>query len=279
MRTELIPIEIQNKVESDVSILVDGGHLEKITNPVEFENSGELRKQISKTGKRIDEQRKAETQKRRDEVTEINDFFNEKIGRLKTLQKNLDGVMKTYEDEQEALRIEAQRKADAEARKERERLEAIARKQREKEEAERAAAEKAERERIAAEQAVLDAKNEEERKAAEAVARARAAEERKANAKAETAANKAMDNEAIAGTVVSRQVMSSAPKIKGRSTRTVYEGEIINVKAFISQCFKNNELHLLSIDQSAVNRVIHSERGEKERVGVRVIAKTVTATR
>ena len=74
---ELIPVELQNEVKEQVKKLIAGGQIKKIANPQQFKNAAELRSQVNKTIKSLDDKRLYTTSPLRQSVESINKFFNQ----------------------------------------------------------------------------------------------------------------------------------------------------------------------------------------------------------
>lgn len=253
--TELIPVEIQTEIENELTAIMSGSsEIVKIDNQPQYDNAVQLTREIKRVAKRLEDQRKELVAPLNGQVKEINDWFKAPGTRLLNLEMDLKRVLQAYQQEQERIRIEAQRKADEEARRERERIEAQARAQREKEEAARRAEEDARRR-------AAEAANEAERAAALAEA------ERAAKA-AQAAAEKANAKEQIADMVVAPVVVQQ-PKTAGMATVTTWSVEVTDKKAFLAHCLNSNALNFIEIDTGAVTKVIQATKGAMTFPGIK----------
>lgn len=238
-----------------MSILDGSASVEKIESQPQYENAALLTKEIKRLGKNIEDKRKELVGPLNAEVKTINDLFKEPTTRLDSIERNLKTVMLGYQKEQEAIRIEAQRKADEEARKQREEIERQARAQREKEESARRAEAEAMRK-------AQEAATEQERSKA-------LAEAQRAAKAAETAAEKATAKEQISDMIVAPLVQTMAQKPAGMATVTTWSAEITDKAEFIKYCLSSNQLHFLNIDIQAVSRVIQATKGNMLFPGVK----------
>jgi chemotaxis protein histidine kinase CheA len=286
METSLIPIEIQKKINGEISDLVSGSSTITIieTNP-QHDNALALTKTIKVLAKNLEEDRDALVRPKNAEVKEINDWFKIPAQRLRALEDNLKAEMKKYQDRMEQLRLEEQRKSDEDASKEREKIEAQARAQREKEAAMRRAEEESRLRKEAAKRAqeeaelrVADAQNAKARKKAQeeaAVARKQAtmaaAEELAEKQKADSAASAAALKEAVADLVVPVVVAPKMEKPNGSFIVTTYTGNLINKPAAIKYCLENGKLHLVSLDMGIINKMVKAEKENFSMPGIEVI--------
>lgn len=199
----------------------------------------------------------------------VNDLFRPAITYLDEAERVLKGAMVTYTDEQARIAREARQKAEAEARAERERLEA---EQREQERIAREAAEKA-----AAAQ----------REAAEAAARgdaaaAAAAEEaqRQASAAAAAAEAQAQAAEVTAAVVAVPPAAEPARKVAGISTSKSVDFEVTDLHALIKHVAEHSELlSLVNADSVKLRAYVRGMGHNTNLPGVRVFDKTVLAAR
>lgn len=193
----------------------------------------EARKQLVKP---IDEARKR-----------IQDFFRAPLEFLEQAEGIVKQKLTAFQNEQERIRREEQRRAEEAARKERERLEAQAR------EAERKAREKAEADRRAAEEAAAAGRAQE---AARLAARASATESK--------AAEKAGQLEQRAAAVVAPIIEREVPKVAGLKTREVYKFEIVDASKLPRE--------YLIPDESRIRKVVNALKADANIPGVRVYA-------
>lgn len=187
---------------------------------------------------------------------EINAQAKEAAAPLLAAEQQIKGALVTYQNEQERIRREEQRKVEEIARKERERLEAAAR------EAERAAREKAAAERKAAEEAAAAGRAAE---AAKLAARAAATETK--------AAEKAAALDERAAAVVAPVIQREAPKVAGLAMREVWRYEILDKSKipFTTDFY--------SLDEKKIADRVKSLKGDCQIAGVRVYPDKQPASR
>ncbi|HLF13209.1 MAG TPA: hypothetical protein VJA26_18570 [Gammaproteobacteria bacterium] len=200
----------------------------------------EARKQLVKP---IDEARKR-----------IQEFFGAPLAFLEKAEGIVKGKLTTFQNEQERIRREEQRKAEEAARKERERLEAQAR------ETERKAREKAAAERRAAEEAAAAGRAEEAARLAE---RAAATENK--------AAEKAIELEQRAAAIVAPVIQREAPKVAGLSMRETPKFEIVDASKLPRE--------YLVADESRIRKVVNALKMDANIPGVRVWMDKTPASR
>ena len=187
----------------------------------------------------------------------IMDFFAGPLTTLERAKRLFDQKIIAYDDEQELIRLEAQRKAEAEAAKERRRLQEIADAAQRKAEAE--AAEK----RRLAEEAAGAGRAEE---AAKLQAQAARVEER--------AADKAEDFNSRAAAVVAPIIQSEAVKAQGTSLRENWVFEITDASKINPQ--------FLMPDEVKIGKLVKSMKADAAALigpGVRVFAEKILASR
>lgn len=92
-----------------------------INNNQEYQNSGEFLKQIKTVSKILDDSRKEITRPLDEAKKSVMDFFREPLEQLSSAETVLKKALLSYQQAQERIRLEAERKAIAEARAEEER--------------------------------------------------------------------------------------------------------------------------------------------------------------
>jgi hypothetical protein len=95
---------------------------EPINNPIAYEGAATFLKDVKSKFKELDEKEKAITKPINDGLKLIRDMFRKPKDLLTQAETALKRGMVTYQREQERIAAEAQRKADEDVRKERERL-------------------------------------------------------------------------------------------------------------------------------------------------------------
>lgn len=217
----------------------------KITTPAQYTTSGEDLLRVKAAQKLVEDTRTSITVPMNAALKRVNDFFRGPADRLVKVERTIKGERTGYEDEQDRIRQEQQRRADAEAQKERDRLATIAR------ETERKAQEKAAVERKAAEEAAAAGR-------AEEAARLR----EKAQATELKAAEKASTFDERAAMVVAPVITRDLPKVSGISTRMVPKFEIIDAKLLPRE--------YLVPDMTKIGGVVRSLRTDANIPGIRV---------
>jgi len=214
---------------------------------------GELNR-IKAAQKRLDEVRKSITRPIDAAKKAVMDLFRGPEEQLGSAERGIKNAMISYQQEQERIRREEQRKADEAARKERERIEAQAR------ELERKAREKADAERRAAAEAAAAGRAEE---AAKLAAKA-AATEAAAAAKAEASADRA-------ASIVAPIIVREPEKAEGIATRKVWKFEVID-ESVIPRAY-------LRIDDIKIRGVVTAMKDQTDIPGVRVYAEEIITAR
>ena len=242
-----------NMAEERAAATLESSRAMTITSPQQYTAGADELKAIKGKWREIDEARKDLVKPIDEARKRIQAFFAKPLSYLEQSESIIKGKLVEYQNEQERIRREAQRKAEDAARKEREKLEAAAR------EIERKAREKAEADRKAAEAAAAAGRSEESAKLA---ARADAAEAK--------AADKAEQMQARAASVVAPIVQREAPKVSGIKTRDVMRFEVTN-PALVPREY-------LSINETAIRGVVNSLKMDTKIPGVRVwVEKSVAS--
>lgn len=271
---DLITTELKTRIETGVSQIMSGVTSLTIQNQDHLLNANVLTKEIKTTITLIEDERKKIVKPLNDQVDDVNAYFKRFSTMLKTGETTLKGAMLKYEQDREQARLEAQRKADEEARKEREKIEAAARLQREKEEAalrkeEEARQVQLELERKAAEEKDADKRRQMEADAAEQRKKADAAALAARNAAAAAAAK-----ENVAATVVATVVESTYQAPNGSYQVKTYSGEVVGLAMFVQYCLNNDQLNFLEVDMGRVNKVLQATKGAMKMPGIKIIEST-----
>jgi len=206
-----------------------------ITTAAQYEDSATMLRKIKAGQNRLEELRTAITGPLNASLRAVNALFKAPAERLEKAERSIKGEITRYQNEQERIRQEEQRKADAEARRLREAAEAKARQEREEAErkakAEREAAEAKRREQEAAEAEARrqrEAQERAEREAAEARRRGDEEAARKAAAEAATAtaARRAEEERAAAAAKAALRSETKADNIEARGEEKAQELEL-----------------------------------------------------
>lgn len=223
----------------------------------DYERLGTYLKAIKSRWTEIDEARKKLKAPIDAAAKAVQEFFRPPLQTLEQAEAVAKRKLVAYADEQERIRRDEQRRADEAARKERERIEAQAR------EAERKAREKAEADRRAAEEAAAAGRAEE---AAKLAARAAATEER--------AAARVDSLQERAAAVVAPVVARETPKVKGITTSTVWDFEIVDPSKLPAA--------FLMPDEQKIRKTVTALKGDAASVfgdAVRVFERTQLGSR
>lgn len=276
-----------------------------IDSPEMYQTAGSELQQIKRKAKDLEAQRVDLVAPLNATVKKINDLFRAPLDFLTRAEATIKQSMITYDREQERIAVEARRKAEEAAARERARLQAEA-----------AAAEaraKAEEDRLraeaqAAERAAQHARAEEERIRAESEAAARAGDKAradvlKAQAKEQSRAAQAADITAAkadskadskgeevraeeirghAAMVQAAPVMvhSAAPKISGIAGKTKWKGEVKDKMALIRFVAANPQFEgLVDANESAINKMASALKQAMIVDGVRVYEERQIAAR
>lgn len=248
MDFELTPEAREVQAEADQALAVATQY--RVTTQSEYSAAGEELTRIKAAQKRLDETRKGLTRPLDESKRRIMDFFRAPAEKLAEAEKAIKSACIGYQQEQERIRREEQRKAEEAARKERERLE---------------------RQRLAAEAKAREKEAELRRQAAEADAAERAKIEAKMRAEAEKAAAKQAELDARAASVTAPVIHREAPKVEGLSTRTVYKFRITDPAAIPRE--------YLAIDEGKIRKVVQALKADARIPGVEVYAEESMAAR
>lgn len=242
---DTIPAEFASVAPTLEAVRCGYSTIKTIATAEQFATAGELLKAVKGALKQIEEQRVAITKPINDSLRAVNAQAKSAAAPFEAAEREIKARMVEYSNEQERIRLEEQRKAEAAARAERERLARQA--------AEAEAKARAEQDRL-------------RREAEEAAAAGRAAEAAKLSAKAEKVEERAAAKvEALQlqeAMVVAPVIQREAPKVAGVSFRDVWKFEVTDPAAVPRQ--------YLVIDESRIRKVVQALRGDADIPGVRV---------
>ncbi len=213
--------------------------------------------------KDLDEQRTGIVKPLNEAVKRINDLFRAPLDFLGQAERVIKNTMITFNDQQEAIRREEERKAQAIAEAERARLASLAA------------------------QAAAKAREEEARirqEAADAAAAGDAAMAAKLESKAESTAakfeQKAEDLRESAAMVQAAPIATIATKTAGISSRGVWKGEVIDKMALIKYVAANPQFaNLIEPNDKAINAMAKALKENLNVDGVRVWEEKTIAAR
>ena len=194
----------------------------------------------------------------------IQALFNPALALLDQAEAKLKRAIGAYQDEQRRIAVEAQRKADEEAARERARLQAEA-----------AAAEAKAREQADE----LRRKSEEAAAAGNAEKAAKLASQ--AASKEEIGIEKAQTIQAEAAATVAPVVRSGPAKVEGISGRDNWKAEVIDVKALVQHIIANRPdlISLIEIKASGINQLAKAQKSALVLPGVRVYNDKIISAR
>jgi hypothetical protein len=231
--TSIIPVENQERIKKALEFCESLTQI-KINSQEQYDNAVAICKQIIAGLNSLENDRKALTGPLDKKMKSINAEYKIVTSKFGNAERVIRNGMETFFQEKERIRLEEQRKLEAEA------------------EAKRKAAE----EKAAAEQRKADAYREQGREDLAA----------KAEARAETA-------ETIAATVTAPIVENTA-KGSGVSYRTVWEAVIEDQNAAILFCANNSILSsYVTLDINGLIRLCAAQKGNLQVSGIRFIEK------
>jgi len=251
---ELIPVEVRDLVERQITALVGGTVITKIENNSQYVNADALLKEVKRYANKAENCRKKIVEPLNREVKRFNDYFREPAKSLSELESNIKVVIMDYNRRLEEERRRLQREADERARIEREKIERAAREKREAEEKARRQVEEALR------RAKEAATREEREKALREADRA----ERQANKAAAVAETKEMVSSAIVAPIVTRL----QPKLSGQSTVKKWRGEVYDTAELLRWIIEQGLTSIVTIDMRPINAQIAATAGIKQIPGV-----------
>ena len=123
--------EVAQQKANDVERFIKSTSVAKIENQTTFDFVNDAARRARELSKEIERVRRSITEPLNVALRAANGLFKPPVDRLDAYVVTLKGLMLAYQKEQDRIRIEAQRKAEEEARKERLRIEAEEREKRE----------------------------------------------------------------------------------------------------------------------------------------------------
>lgn len=227
-----------------------------------LEAAGDDLRAVKTLQKRVEETRTSITGPLNQAVKAVNDLFRAPAQFLAQAETTLKTSMLTYTTEQERIAAIAQRKAEEEARQEREHLAAL---QRQQEAVARAAAEAAQRAQAEAEAAASG--NMEAASAAQ--------EQARVQAEAAEQANTEVHATTVAAAVISMPVAAAAPaKVRGISTSRTFDYELVDLHALVCHVAQHPQLiSLLMADSVKLRAMVRATELNTNLPGVRVYEK------
>lgn len=227
----IIPLENFNRIKSALEFCDSLTEI-KINTQEQYDNAVNICKQIKASSNSLESDRKELVKPFNDKVKSINDEYRNVTLKLDNAERVLKNGMAAFYREQERIRIEEQRKLEAEA------------------EAKRRLAE----ERAAAELRKAEAYRDQGREEMAA----------KAEARAETAA-------AISTTIMA-PIVDNAAKVSGVSYSVTYKAVIENSKSAVVACVNNAILeNYVTIDIKGLERLCKAQKGRLQIDGIRFV--------
>lgn len=220
----------------------------KVVTAEQYQAGADDLKRVKAAQKKLEDTRTSLTGPINESLRKLNAFFKGPADKLIAIERTIKIALNRYADEQERIRQEEQRKAEAVAAAERARLAKL--------QAEADAKARAEQDRL--------------RKEAEAAAAAgRAAEAAKLAAKAdrveEKAAARVEELQVREAQVVAPIIQREAPKVAGLATREVWKFRITN-PALVPDQYK-------VIDEARIRKVVQALKADSNIPGVEVYAE------
>lgn len=225
-----------------------------ITTAEEYEAAAAKLASVKGALKRLEDKRVSITKPMNDSLKAVNAMFAIPKDRLDKVERQIKAGLVTYTEAEERKRVEAQRKADEEARAEKERAEKAAREIREK--AERDAQALRDKAAAEAEAGRLDAA---------------AALEAKADNKVERAEAKAVVHEVAAATSVAPVMRGGTPKVSGLRFTDQWNYEIENAALLPRE--------YLMADDKKIGAIVKALKADAKIAGVRIWSTKVPASR
>jgi len=249
--------EVAQQKANDVERFIKSTSVAKIENQTTFDFVNDAARRARELSKEIERVRRSITEPLNVALRAANGLFKPPVDRLDAYVVTLKGLMLAYQKEQDRIRIEAQRKAEEEARKERLRIEAEEREKREEQA-------RAMREAQEAIKKAEQAKSDEEAAAATAQAE-------EAVARAEQASREADAKKAVAQTVVAPVVPVPGPAAKkGVYGVKTYNPVVIDKKAFLRWALASDMLTYVGVNESLLKKEATATKGERKWPGVRI---------
>lgn len=257
---EVLPPEVQGNAEVQALLtqnqtITQYVHTLTVTTPSDYEKAAEVLKRIKGAASRIEEERFKITRPMDAAKKALMDFFGKPLQLLNNCEASVKSKMDKFSEEQKRIAAEAQARADAEARKQREKAEAAAREtQRKADEAAAAARQEAERLRQAGE---AEAAQKLEAKADKVEARA---------------AEKIETLQQEAASVVAPVIQVEQPKLAGVRRTETWKFEVIDAT-------KLPAVYLMP-DLTKIGSVVKALKGEAAATipGIRVWSETGIAS-
>lgn len=272
-----IPETVKTTV-GQIDLWLGGVSVKQIETQEECQSVADLTKQVKLKLKELEETRTSITGPINKALDGINDLFKKPKEKLLAFEKGLKGLLDGWFAEQERKRLEAQRIADEQARKEREKVAAEEKRLRDIEEAKRREADQKFQEAREADARAAAAKTEQDRNAAEADALKLRGQASKAEAKADATAEQAEFKNAISHTIVAPTI-KAAGKTAGISYVKEWAIEIKDATAFIlwaterkpdGTFLDENRLAFIEISEKKLKAMAKAVKGQMTWPGIKV---------
>lgn len=224
---------------------------------------------IKAIAKRLEDWRLSITRPMDQAKDAVMDMFREPKEKLAEAERLLKQAINKFINEQRRIAAEAQAKAEAAARAERERLEREAAEQRRKAAEEAAAAEKARAHAAALEREGKLAAAEAERRQAEALQAKSVESEEIAATKVDTAA-----------VIVAPRISAGPVKVAGTGSRKTWKARVTDKQAFVAFIATRPDLlALVLFDDGAINKLAAALKGELKFPGVETYEDEILTSR
>lgn len=254
MHTEIESLPEVRAITAQITDLEKFAASYTVTTPEQYAAGADDLRNVKAQQKKLEETRTSLTKPINESLRRLNDFFKAPAEKLAGIERTIKGKLVAYQDEQDRLRREAQRRADEEATA-----------ARRKAEAEAAAA----RAKADAEAAALRAKAEAEAAAGNAAEAAKLAA--RADTKLEKAEVKAQALETAAAQTVAPIVQAETPKVTGVATRKVWKFEVTDSSKLPRE--------FLMPDEQKIRKYVQAMQADARIDGVRIWSESQIAAR
>jgi|GEM_PF-2716432 len=236
---KLIPVKSQELVRKARNFCASVT-LISIETENEYEQACNLVKEVASYTKLIEKHRKDTVSPFNNQVSQVNGYFKDARQPLTNIEDKLRRAIAQYHQELERKKREAQRKADEEAEKERQRL--------------------------------LEQSKKESKKSQQY------AEQGKEDL-AQQHHEKSQTKQQLAESITTPEVEQEAPKIEGISYRDKWSAQITDKKAFVQHCLQNNSLDMIMVDEKKLNELARTLKGSYNVPGVKFLSEKIPVVR
>lgn len=287
LSTRVITVNLpaRQEIEGRACALLESAQSLLIDSPTMHEIAADELRTVKSAAAKLEETRKRHVSPLNEEVKYINDWFRDARAMLEEAEAGLKQKMLDWQEEQDRLRREEQRRLEEAARAERARI-AAENEARMRAAREQAARQQAEMEALLAKEREAQLEAQRQKKALAAAQRAgdeaRAAEARRQQEEAEKAAlAKRLEAEAsersrmtllaeasaqaaaaqLAATVITAPAVAPTAKVVGIATKGTYKGKCTDLLALVQFIAKNPQyVNLVQPNATAINQLAKAQR-------------------